>query len=193
VTGGDIFPVERFRIIGSVDRSKIKRSVRYVDKADTEDGGAYTAAVLVHFMEDGTTVVEDVVRGQWNALEREQRIMQAATADAAMYPRYTLWFEQEPGSGGKESAESSVRRFKGFTVKLDKVTGNKEVRAEPYAAQVQGGQVALVAGAWNRPFMEEHEQFPFGKYKDQVDATSGAFNKLAESLSGYDRSLSWVG
>jgi predicted phage terminase large subunit-like protein len=191
--GGDMFPTERFQIIGSVDRSAIRRSIRYVDKADTKDGGAYTAAALVHDMRDGTTVVEDMVRGQWSALERETRLQQAAETDKAVCPRYAIWFEVEPGSGGKESGESSVRRFKGFNVQLDRVTGSKEARAEPYAAQVQGGQVSLVAGAWNRPFLEEHEQFPFGKYKDQVDATAGAFNKLAEAMGSYDSTLSWVG
>ena len=56
---------------------------------------------------DGTTFVEDVVRGQWSALEREQRLLQAATADNETCRRYQIWFEQEPGSGGKESAEAS--------------------------------------------------------------------------------------
>ena len=191
--GGDMFPTERFAVIGSVDRSNVRRSIRYVDKADTKDGGAYTAAALVHDMKDGTTVVEDVLRGQWSALERETRLYQAAQADKATCPRYQIWFEVEPGSGGKESGESSVRRFKGFNVQLDRVTGSKEARAEPYAAQVQGGQVSLVAGAWNRAFLEEHEQFPFGTYKDQVDATAGAFNKLAEAIGSYDSTLSWVG
>ena len=119
--------------------------------------------------------------------------MQAAVADRAMCPRYELWFEQEPGSGGKESAEASVRKFKGFTVKLDKVTGSKEVRAQPYAAQVQGGQVSIKAAGWNRSFLTEHEEFPNGKHDDQVDATAGAFNKLAAGIGSYDRSLAWVG
>ena len=188
-----MFPTERFTIVHSVDRSKIKRSVRYVDKADTEDGGAYTAAALVHDMADGTTFVEDMVRGQWNALEREQRLLQAAMTDSESCRRYQIWFEQEPGSGGKESAEASIRRFKGFAVFADRVTGSKEARAEPYAAQVQAGQVLLKAAGWNREFLDEHEQFPFGKYKDQVDATAGAFNKLAEGVGSYDRTLSWVG
>jgi len=193
IVGGGLFPIERFNIIPTIDRSKIKKSIRYVDKAGTADGGAYTAASLVHHMADGTTVVEDMLRGQWSALEREQRVLQAAQQDKATCPRYQLWFEQEPGSGGKESAENSVRRFKGFDVHMDKVTGSKEVRAEPYAAQVQAGQVFLKAANWNRDFLEEHEQAPFGKYMDQVDSTAGAFNKLAEQLSGYDRTLAWVG
>ena len=190
--GGDMFPVDRFNVITSINRSNIKKSVRYVDKAGTEDGGAYTAAALVHDMKDGTTVVEDVLRGQWSALQREQRVMQAAIADREVCPRYQIWFEQEPGSGGKESAEDSVRRFKAFDVRLDKVTGSKEVRAEPYAAQVQAGQVSIKAAEWNREFLDEHEQFPMGKFKDQVDATAGAFNKLASTVGEYDRTLSWV-
>jgi phage terminase large subunit-like protein len=50
-----------------------------------------------------------------------------------------------------------------------------------------------VAGAWNRAFLDEHEQFPVGTHDDQVDAASGAFNKLAEAIGTYDRSLAWVG
>jgi predicted phage terminase large subunit-like protein len=191
--GGDMFPTERFEIIGSVDRSKVRKSIRYIDKAGTKDGGAYTAASLVHDMHDGTTVIEDVIRGQWGAIEREQRILQAAKTDRATCPRYSVWIEQEPGSGGKESAEGTIRRLKGFDAHADKVTGEKVVRAEPYAAAVQNGDVALVAGGWNRAFLEEHEQYPYGKYLDQVDATAGAFNKLAESIGSYDRTLAWVG
>jgi predicted phage terminase large subunit-like protein len=191
--GGEMFPTERFKVITSVNRSEIKRSVRYLDKAGTDDGGAYSAASLVHDMNDGTTVIEDVIRGQWSSIERETRLMQAAQTDRAVCPRYQVWVEQEPGSGGKESAENSIRRLKGFQVFADKVTGAKEVRAEPYAAQVQAGQVSIVAAAWNREFLEEHEQYPFGKYLDQVDATAGAFNKLASQIGSYDKSLSWVG
>lgn len=190
--GGDMFPTERFNVIASVDRREIKKSVRYVDKASSQGDGDFTCASLVHEMKNGTTVVEDVIRGQWGSLERDDRIMQAAIADKAMCPRYEIWFEQEPGSGGKESAEASVRKFKGFTVKLDKVTGAKEVRAEPYAAQVQAGQVSIKAAGWNRAFLQEHEEFPNGRNDDQVDATAGAFNKLAASVGSYDRSLSWV-
>jgi predicted phage terminase large subunit-like protein len=190
--GGDLFPVERFKIVSSIDRSAVKNSVRYVDKASSDMAGDYTAAVLMHHMKDGTTVIEDVLRGQWQVNEREARIMQAAQADKATCGRYSIWFEQEPGSGGKESAEASIRRFKAFGAFADKVTGAKEVRAEPYAAQVQGGQVSIKAAEWNRDFLDEHEQFPVGTHDDQVDAASGAFNKLAESVGKYDTSLSWV-
>jgi predicted phage terminase large subunit-like protein len=185
IAGGGVFPIERFRIVQSVDRSNVKKSVRYIDKAGTAEGGAYTAFVLMHMMRDGTYVIEDVRRGQWSALEREKRLLQTAQSDSAFCQPYSVYIEQEPGSGGKESAEASVRMLKGFRAYADKVTGAKEVRAEPYAAQVQGGNVALLAGVWNTDFLDEHEVWPNGKFKDQVDAASGAFNKLA-TASSYD-------
>jgi predicted phage terminase large subunit-like protein len=66
-------------------------------------------------------------------------------------------------------------------VYADKVTGSKEVRAEPFAAQVQGGSVYLVAGDWHYAYLDELESFPAGKWKDQVDASSGAFMRLTGS------------
>ena len=49
----------------------------------------------------------------------------------------------------------------------------------------------LLAAQWNRAFLDEHETFPAGKFKDQVDAASGAFNKIASKYR-YESSLQWV-
>jgi len=98
----------------------------------------------------------------------------------------------ERGSvSGKESAEATIRMLAGWRVLSHLVTGNKVDRAEPYAAQVQAGNVLLLAGEWNRAFIDEHETFPAGKYKDQVDAAAGAFSKL-QTGSTYDSSMMWV-
>jgi hypothetical protein len=37
-----------------------------------------------------------------------------------------------------------------------------------------------VAGPWNRDFLRELELFPVGRYRDQVDACSQAYNWLCE-------------
>jgi predicted phage terminase large subunit-like protein len=63
------------------------------------------------------------------------------------------------------------------------VTGSKEVRAAPFEAQVQAGNVYLVAGAWVPAFRDECESWPNGRYKDQVDAAAGAFNRLVLSTT----------
>ena len=51
-------------------------------------------------------------------------------------------------------------------------------RAQPLSAQA--GNVVLTIAPWNRPFLRELHSFPDGKFKDQADAGSGAFNKLAD-------------
>jgi phage terminase large subunit-like protein len=41
------------------------------------------------------------------------------------------------------------------------------------------GNVRLVGGAWNSAYLDELCAFPEGPHDDQVDASSGAFAKLA--------------
>lgn len=154
--------------------------VRYWDKAGTAGGGARTAGVLMSKSAEGIFYVEDVVKGQWSAGEREAVIKQTTQLDGQKYGgRVETWVEQEPGSGGKESAEATIRNLAGYIVRAENVTGSKEVRAEPYAAQCEAGNVRLIEGPWNASYIEELASFPTGAFLDQCDASSGAFNKLA--------------
>lgn len=194
IVGGDMFPVEKFKVEKAVPNKRdIRRSVRYWDKAGTEGGtGAATAGVLMHELQNETFFIEHVVWGHWGALAREERIRQVAQLDHLGGRRVETWVEQEPGSGGKESAETTIRKLRGFVCKADKVTGSKEIRAEPYAAQVQAGNISVMEAKWNRDFFDEHELFPNGKYKDRVDAAGGAFAKLTVRDVRYDATMRWV-
>jgi predicted phage terminase large subunit-like protein len=69
----------------------------------------------------------------------------------------------------------------GYSVKTEPSTGSKEVRADPFAAQAEAGNVKLKNGPWNTAYLDELMSFPNGKHDDQVDSSSGAFNKLALS------------
>ena len=170
IRSGGMFPIDRFQIVAHKPND-IDESMRYWDKAGTADGGAYTAGVLMHRLKDGRYCVGDVRRKQLGALDRERLIRQTAELDGI---DVRIGIEQEPGSGGKESAESTIRMLAGWRVVADRPIGDKVLRAEPYAAQVQGGNVLLARGGWNQPFIDEHESFPHG-YKDQVDAAAAAF------------------
>jgi len=187
ITGGGIFPIEKLIILPVFDRSQISRTVRAWDKASTAGGdGAYTAGVLMHKMRDGSFVIENITRGRWSAFERERIIKQLAEFDQQILHEYGKWdyritVEQEPGSGGKESAEATIRNLAGFNVFADKVTGSKVVRADPFAAQVQGGTVRLVAGPWIADFLEEAEAYPNSHHLDQIDAAAMAFRYLTNS------------
>jgi predicted phage terminase large subunit-like protein len=181
VVGGGILPIDKMQVLPFLDKSKIRQTVRYVDKAATiEEWGKYTAMVRMHAMKDGSYIISHIARGKWTSLEREENMKRLAQADKAEFGwNYEIGVEQEPGSGGKESAEATIRNLAGFRAFADKVTGSKEVRAEPFAAQVQGGNVHLIAGNWVTAWYDEYESYPTGRYKDQVDAAAGAFNRLS--------------
>jgi predicted phage terminase large subunit-like protein len=172
---GDFFKVERIEIVGAASADAVM-TIRAWDKAGTEDGGKRTAGVKMSLLSNGKICVENVTKGQWSSLRREETILDCARSDGKSV---TIKIEQEPGSGGKESAEASVRKLMGFSVKLDRPTGDKATRAEPFASQVEAGNVEIIEADWNRDFKEELRHFPFGTYADQVDASAMAFNFLA--------------
>lgn len=177
---GNVFNRSYFEIVDVAPADTLW--VRYWDKAGTQDGGAYSAGVKMGF--SPTTkryYVGDVQHGQWAELQRERVIKQTAQIDGS---DITIYVEQEPGSGGKESARNTITNtLPGFACYADRVKGDKYLRARPYAAMVQAYNVSLVAGPWNEAYLSElHNYVPDGTgYKDQVDASSGAFNKLTAS------------
>lgn len=174
--GGGQFKVER--LVFDTPPIRWRRKVRYWDKAGTAGGGAHTAGVLMGEDTKGRFWILDVIRGQWDSGAREDTIKQTAELD-----KKTVYIgvEQEPGSGGKESAEATVRRLAGYRVKVDKVTGSKELRADPFSSQVNSGNVSVKKDApWIPALLDEMRFFPFSTYKDQVDAASGAFARLVQ-------------
>jgi len=180
--GGGMFKVDHFNIITTLPAPvNFVQTVRYWDKAGSEGGGAYTVGVKISkLLDDHHTgvprfIIEDVRRGQWASEARERIIKNTALADGATVQ---IGVEQEPGSGGKESAEATIRNLAGFSCYADRPTGDKVFRADPYSVQVNNGNIMLLHGDWNHEFIEEHRNFPFSTYKDQVDAGAGAFNRL---------------
>jgi len=160
--------------------------VRYWDKAASAGRGDYTVGVLMGRAADGRFVVLDVTRGRWETFERERVIVSTAARDRERWGDVAIWLEQEPGSGGADSARATIRALAGYAARAETATGQKTARAEPFAAQAGAGNVSLLRGAWNDPWVDELCVFPHGEHDDQVDATSGAFNRLAGRLGGVE-------
>lgn len=178
---GGMFAVEKIRLLPRQPLpNEISRSVRYWDKAGTEGGGAYTAGARVDKLKDGTFCISDMVRGQWSKGRREAMIRQTAGLDRASGRRYLMTYvEQEPGSSGLEAADDTIRNaLAGFLAGKDKVSGSKEVRAEPFAVAVDGDLISMVVGPWNADLLDELRNWPNGTYKDQGDAIAGAYAKI---------------
>jgi predicted phage terminase large subunit-like protein len=156
------------------------KRVRFWDKAGTQGGGDYTVGVLMA-VHEGRYYVEDVVRGQWSDYEREKTMRATAEADGV---EVEIAYEVEGGSGGKDSAAATARNLAGFVVSAERPTGDKATRATPFAAQCEAGNVLIKRAPWNGAYIAELCAFPNGANDDQVDASSGGFNKLARPNSG---------
>lgn len=97
-------------------------------------------------------------------------------------PGVEIWIEQEGGSGGKDSAAADIRLLAGFRARVERPSGAKSIRLEPFAAQAEPGNVKIVQGAWNYEYVEEMVTFPNAEHDDQADGSSLAFNKLARPV-----------
>ena len=164
----------------------VTRWVRAWDLAatDTDEGGdpAYTASVLLGKRKDGSYVIADATNHRIKAEKVRTMVKQCAVADKAKYKRVRTRLSQDPGQAGKEQAQSYIKMLAGFNVVTVKESGDKQSRAEPFAAQWQAGNVYVVAGPWTETLLGQYESFPESKFKDLVDAGSNAFNEL-ESMN----------
>jgi predicted phage terminase large subunit-like protein len=152
--------------------------IRYWDMAATQDGGTATAGVLMAKIA-GKIIIEDVISGHWSVENRNKMILETAEKDYSFYQgKVSIHFEQEPGSSGKEAAQSMRRLLGKFRAFADRPTGSKEVRAEPMISYASTHGISLMSGDWNDSYIDEMTSFPLGQLKDVVDASSGGFNKL---------------
>lgn len=182
---GNRFKRHWFPLLDAAPAQVIAR-VRYWDKAASTSAAAKrTAGVLMAKLVDGRYLVEHVVCGQWDTYDRRQVMHQTAQLDSYAVPVY---IEQEPGSSGLDSVKDEIRQLEGFPVFPDRPTGDKDTRLEPFAAQAGAGNVLLLRGPWNGDYIDEMCAVPNGVYRDQADATAGAFLKLVDATAGTGQS-----
>jgi predicted phage terminase large subunit-like protein len=180
IEGGNVFNRFWWKFANIIPNTE-KVTVRYWDKAATEDGGSETAGVKMSRTANNEYYVEHIVHGQWSTFEREKIIRQTAEIDGK---DVAIHLEQEPGSSGKDSALITIKQLAGFEVSAKSATGSKVDRAKPFSSQVEAGNVYLIKDEWNMEYIDQCHNFPNAKLKDMVDASSGAFNILALSDIG---------
>lgn len=180
---GDMFKRSNFKIVPTCPNTPWR--MRYWDKAaSTSKSAKYSAGVRLSIAQDGGVYIEHVVRGQWETKDRRQVMLQTAQLDRQSFQGDTVIFiEQEPGSSGLDSVNDEIRMLSGFAAFADRPSGDKDTRMLPLSAQAQIGNLYLVADDWNEGFIHELCAIPNGRYRDQADATSGAFNRLVEIIN----------
>ncbi|MBI1213640.1 MAG: phage terminase large subunit [Alphaproteobacteria bacterium] len=174
---GGMFKREWFlQVVGTVPVGA--RRVRRWDFAATVEAPGsdpdWTVGLLMAQLDD-TYYVEDVIR-----FRGTPKAVRKAVRDAAKSDGYGVEIEipEDPGQAGKAQSSSIIAENAGYKIQAVRETGSKATRAEPFSAQAEAGNVVLVRASWNQPYIDELCSFPVG-HDDQVDTSSGAFNKLA--------------
>jgi predicted phage terminase large subunit-like protein len=173
----------------------VTKRVRFWDKASTQDKGDWTAGCRMSRYGD-IFYVEHMARVQKLSGGRDLFIKDMALHDLLSTGYCVIRTEQEPGGAGKDAGHAFVSMLKQYDVACRNISGDKEMRARPFASQLEVGNVKFVDGPWLKPFIEELIVFPKGKYDDQVDACSGAYNYLAGELDtewGSNPTAGWRG
>ena len=177
---GGIFEVDMIEIIPTAPAGV--RWVRGWDLAATDDAdAAFTAGALLGVTSAGEYIIGDMKRGQLTPGKVETLIKNTASQDGR---KVKGSIPQDPGQSGKAQVAALIRQLAGYSYRSSPESGDKVSRAEPFAAQVEVGNVKMVEGPWNKDLLDEMRLFPASKFKDQVDALSRAFSELVTRKRG---------
>ncbi|HSW27101.1 MAG TPA: phage terminase large subunit, partial [Burkholderiaceae bacterium] len=152
----------------------VVRWVRGWDFAGSTDGD-YTAGGKLGQLADGRFIIAGMARLREGPDARDKALRNTAASDGR---GCTQSIPQDPGQAGKTQVQYLTRTLAGFPVHSSPESGDKWTRADPFAAQVNVGNVLMLRGPWNQELTDEMRVFPNGTYDDQVDALSRAFAKM---------------
>ncbi|EME4844507.1 phage terminase large subunit, partial [Acinetobacter baumannii] len=161
---GGFFKPDNIEIVDALPADVVKQ-VRAWDFGATENEGDFTAGVREALGADGFTYIVDVTRGQLGPDNVNKRLKQTTELDGK---NVTVRIPQDPGQAGKSQALAFTKLLSGYHVVAKPVSGDKITRAQPFAAQVNVGNVRMLKGDWNKAFIEELRNFPNGTNDDQV-------------------------
>ena len=156
------------------------------DFAGSNDEGDWTCGMKIGKMPDGRFIISGMARFQ----EKTDAVEVALVNTASLDGRFVrIRMPQDPGQAGKAQAARYTRLLAGYTVVALPVSGDKSVRAEGYASQVNAGNVVMLRASWNDVIIDEMQSFPNGKHDDTIDAGADAFNDLTGGATGADALL----
>jgi predicted phage terminase large subunit-like protein len=170
---GGIFKPDQIQVIDALPYGHIQW-VRGWDLASTTDGD-FTAGGKVGRLPDGRFVIGDMVRLRVGPDERDAAMVNTASLDGVSTK---VSIPQDPGQAGKTQVLYLTRELVGYPVTTSPESGDKVTRAEPFAAQVNVGNVVMLRGSWNNALIDEMRMFPNGSFDDQIDSLSRAFSHL---------------
>lgn len=184
---GKYFKREYFTIVDRVPDNVVSW-VRSWDFAasvisDSNPSPDATAGVLMGKTRDGQYIIADVRHVHNMSNDVRKLVMSTAALDRARYKNVRITVPKDPGQAGKEQAQSYVNMLAGYKTDIVVPNGSKINRADPFASQVQAGNVMMLQADWNEKYIAELEGFPDATHDDMVDASADAFNRLSKIKS----------
>jgi predicted phage terminase large subunit-like protein len=154
------------------------RWARIWDLAATEGGGDWAVGTLEGYTKKyNRTYIKNIVRDQMSPGQVEEKVRATALADGV---DVKIYIEQEPGSSGIALVDHYKRNIlPEFSVEGVPVVVNKLVRAQPFLAAAEAGNVYYIEGSWVEAFLKEFDSFPGGEFDDQVDTVGAGYQKLS--------------
>lgn len=183
---GGIFKRAWFHKVSSVP--DIVHTVRYWDLAmSSKETADYTVGVKIGQGIDGHYTILDVTRFQMEWGDVVPKIAEVAIADGAN----VLIGVEEAGFMSRAITElNQDHRLHGYAVFGYPVDKDKVTRALPFAARLSAGNVSVLDTHWTDDYLDEMCSFPNGTHDDQIDASSGAYAMIGNSM--VDGALSYA-
>jgi predicted phage terminase large subunit-like protein len=170
---GLIFEPSAIEIVDALPVGMIEWA-RGWDFADSLKGD-YTAGGKLGKLPNGRIVIADMQREKFTGHKRDELIKNTTISDG---PQVRVSIPQDPGQAGKGQVRAMTNMLAGYSVHSSPETGDKVVRAETFASQVNVGNVMMLRRPWNEALTDEMKLFPASKFDDQVDALSRAYAML---------------
>lgn len=132
-------------------------------------------------MTEDRYIIADIDRDRPGPEGTRKMVRQCAKSDTR---RCAVDVPTDPAQAGAFQALEFTKMLAGWRVFTSPERGDNVERSESFAAQVNIGNVDMLAASWNSALKEELRMFPGGLHDDQVSAGSRAFNRLMELRGG---------
>jgi predicted phage terminase large subunit-like protein len=147
-------------------------SVKQTNKSDPDftvgiKGSVVYIPSAIKGVEIPILIIDDVIRGQWEATQRQQIILNTAIADG----------EIEQGIEAFAAYKDAYTTLAGLLDGIRQVTkmllpGDKKIKADPLVPIFEAGNVWVRKAPWNQPYLQVLNEFDSGSHDDDVDGTS---------------------
>lgn len=191
VRGGRLLKTDKIVYVEPEQWQSITRNLRFVrawDLASSVDTGDFTSGTKIAGKmtkaQSGAIsydlFVDDVVYGQWEALQRNKTIHDIALADGYVSVGVEAF-------GAYKDAYTQIRdALRGLrSVAAIRLSGDKEAKAAAVVPIFEAGRIYVKKAPWNAHVIKQWSEFPAGKHDDHVDSlVVGASMVMHSSTSG---------